>query len=276
MRFEENDDSKEDILQLWYTTIITYSRLHLTYESDRFSALAGLASQFAEILSTPYLAGLWQSDIGRGLLWACSGGHHTTPKVPSWSWASVELWEHKRGIISIGNQQSSEQNENGNRDRDPYKNDDRFYVVETTSSSSTFGKALEGSLLVGGAFISALFTEAISEDFYRFKKPHLHYQKQLLNVRGGCLSFDIGGYEKSEEVSYGDEISFLLVAATVFRDSAKKPEPRYCLALKRVHGSTYQRVGLLDLLPIQSRSERDRLIVQDWFANAPIRKVEII
>jgi hypothetical protein len=78
---------------MWRRKVHDYSTLSLTFPSDKFAALAGLAQQ--EQLAHPgatYLAGLWEDTLICDLMWFA---HHdsTLPKqkrAPSWSWAAVE------------------------------------------------------------------------------------------------------------------------------------------------------------------------------------------
>jgi hypothetical protein len=68
-----------------------YTSRSLSVESDRFPALSGVAKAVANFEGDLYIAGLWLSDIERGLLWSPVGAC-TRPaewRAPSWSWASV-------------------------------------------------------------------------------------------------------------------------------------------------------------------------------------------
>ncbi|KAK4182954.1 heterokaryon incompatibility protein-domain-containing protein [Podospora australis] len=87
---------KTQIYNAWLHVVDKYSSLHLTHESDRLPALAGLARRFSEVLEVPechYLAGHWEEDILRSLPWASVAGklkiRHKTPGIPSWSWVSM-------------------------------------------------------------------------------------------------------------------------------------------------------------------------------------------
>ena len=44
----------------WFTILEAYTRLQLTYESDKFPALSGLAREFYRQTGDEYLAGLWK------------------------------------------------------------------------------------------------------------------------------------------------------------------------------------------------------------------------
>jgi hypothetical protein len=94
----------------WFDVVEEFSRLHLTWESDRLPALTGVATVFQERLQSGYLAGLWEKDIARGLLWdvtryadlqnsRCVRRRRTPLSVPSWSWASLILGTGGFGIV---------------------------------------------------------------------------------------------------------------------------------------------------------------------------------
>jgi Heterokaryon incompatibility protein (HET) len=83
-------------LERWVEIVERYTRLQLTYESDRLLAVSGLARRLSEISvlnSADYLAGLWRQQLPAQLLWfrlAWRDPVRRSPEVaPSWSWASV-------------------------------------------------------------------------------------------------------------------------------------------------------------------------------------------
>jgi hypothetical protein len=89
----------------WEELVSEYSRLNLTYPSDIFAALAGIAKMAQQTVRAPYIAGLWYNDtIADQLLWRTRprfgnivgqgepGALQSRPKpqrAPTWSWASV-------------------------------------------------------------------------------------------------------------------------------------------------------------------------------------------
>lgn len=81
----------EEILWDYYTIVDRYCARELTYLSDKFPALSGIAQGLQPFLGD-YLAGLWRSDIVRGLWWVklAGGGPASKYRAPSWSWASVD------------------------------------------------------------------------------------------------------------------------------------------------------------------------------------------
>ncbi|KJZ69278.1 hypothetical protein HIM_11337 [Hirsutella minnesotensis 3608] len=87
---------------LWYRTVQEYSRLQLTFESDKMAALAGLTQRLESLRSDDrYMVGLWERSLLLDLLWMVwpspTPGRPRIARYPSWSWASVNsqvMWEH--------------------------------------------------------------------------------------------------------------------------------------------------------------------------------------
>jgi hypothetical protein len=92
----------KDVYLSWYQLIQDYTGRALTFEKDKLTAVAGLASKFADICKSRYVAGLWKDDIEKGLIWYANTRDSyaartlegtldqlSETKAPSWSWASV-------------------------------------------------------------------------------------------------------------------------------------------------------------------------------------------
>ncbi|KAF2658647.1 HET-domain-containing protein [Lophiostoma macrostomum CBS 122681] len=89
---------KQSLFMTWYLIVTNYSHRKLTFASDRVPAIEGIASEFSECFpDDQYLFGLWKLDLHRGLLWAAPKSAETPrdrphwDKVPSWSWASIDV-----------------------------------------------------------------------------------------------------------------------------------------------------------------------------------------
>ncbi|KAJ8106464.1 hypothetical protein OPT61_g9521 [Boeremia exigua] len=83
----------------WYGKMQTeYNCRALTYREDKLAAIAGLASAMAEVVKDKYIAGIWEKELLRGLLWSTASSRETWTQhlaflqapdkshLPSWSW----------------------------------------------------------------------------------------------------------------------------------------------------------------------------------------------
>jgi hypothetical protein len=92
--------SADELLFIWCRVIIpNYSDAKITFPTDRLPAVSALAKHFADVLCSPYLAGLWFEGLWYTLSWYRSGPQSTERLknyiAPSWSWASINagvLW----------------------------------------------------------------------------------------------------------------------------------------------------------------------------------------
>jgi len=147
--------------QAWTGIICLYSRLRLTFESDRLPALSGLASQHSERIPSlhneplhekverNYLAGHWREGLELNLLWDTFGKQEEVkrlvePCAPSWSWASIDhsftsgIWYGKHHT---------------KRFKDP-----RLQILDAyccLAGSNRFGCVSGGLLSVSAAYITA-------------------------------------------------------------------------------------------------------------------------
>jgi hypothetical protein len=79
------------LLLFWYTILKRYRTQALTFESDKFPAISGMAREIAARGNYTYKAGIWHEDAYWGLLWSTTGTARRTSQyiAPSWSWASL-------------------------------------------------------------------------------------------------------------------------------------------------------------------------------------------
>jgi len=91
--------TREDVLSRWYRIVSEFTNRRITYEDDRLPALSGIASRIHQHLGDPYIVGLWQGDMVRGLTWANRLYRKQRLKKyptnspsrlwsPTWAWAS--------------------------------------------------------------------------------------------------------------------------------------------------------------------------------------------
>ncbi|KAK1499370.1 HET domain-containing protein [Colletotrichum cuscutae] len=95
---------KEVFASYWDGLVQNYSSRSLTNPANRLPAIEGMAREFDTLLNGRlgrYLAGLWQKQLERSLLWRQGGAldiflpksQKSRPEkwvAPSWSWASVQ------------------------------------------------------------------------------------------------------------------------------------------------------------------------------------------
>ncbi len=107
---EDPSLGKEDIMKRWHQLTMQYSTKNVFDPSDGFAALAGVAVRFQQAIGCRYLAGLWEDDMIRGLLWKSRRllvGPHSHDgmrkpigvkkhagreivRAPSWSWLALQ------------------------------------------------------------------------------------------------------------------------------------------------------------------------------------------
>lgn len=79
-------------LEKWELAVRMYTRVKLTFPSDKLVAISGIAKHIYDLWDDPqvqYYAGLWSYQLEWQLLW--HGGPHVAEyRAPSWSWASVD------------------------------------------------------------------------------------------------------------------------------------------------------------------------------------------
>jgi hypothetical protein len=90
--------------RVWNAAVESFSRLTLTYQTDKLVEISAIAREMQPLMQCKYLAGLWEIDLIFQLPWSCdesgfnlgyiSGGRAQIARpdqyqAPSWSWASV-------------------------------------------------------------------------------------------------------------------------------------------------------------------------------------------
>jgi hypothetical protein len=78
----------------WCTVLESYSTALLSFESDKFVALSGVAKYLSEKGLGTYVAGLWRHNLELQLLWQTEfrrcGSLPSRYRAPSWSWAAID------------------------------------------------------------------------------------------------------------------------------------------------------------------------------------------
>ncbi|KAH8594091.1 heterokaryon incompatibility protein-domain-containing protein [Bisporella sp. PMI_857] len=124
--FDAEGKKERALYEFWYRSVVEdYSRREITFDSDRVVALGAMTAHLDKALfygmwrstGIEYLAGLWSTDILRGLLWTTAHDACTRIRAPvryvapSWSWLSVRgpvsyaeafrRWDEQRPCVQI-------------------------------------------------------------------------------------------------------------------------------------------------------------------------------
>ncbi|RSL78384.1 hypothetical protein CEP51_008241 [Fusarium floridanum] len=89
----KHSNKRPDLFQQWHGLVKEYSRLGLSFPSDKLPAISAIATRIGSALGDEYLAGIWKSRLPHDLLWDLGFTIHPRPKefrAPSWSWAAID------------------------------------------------------------------------------------------------------------------------------------------------------------------------------------------
>lgn len=95
--------SPAEIYHAWRGFVSHYASTDLTFETDRFPAIVGIARIYDGLLDDNFVSGMWEGDLVRSMLWE---PHEKARKIlsariaPSWSWASLPLRHHYPNVGS--------------------------------------------------------------------------------------------------------------------------------------------------------------------------------
>jgi hypothetical protein len=229
----------------WYFQIVKpFTHRKLSQATDTLPAISAVAEKFQAVLGDHYLAGLWNADLKRGLLWRCrhSITHPTAEyRAPSWSWASAE------GPIDYG---FITNNYN-------YTYHLKVHDVQCTRASPeiAFGEISEGWLLVSGQVWTVRLDIWPSEDgrSSRFSDDAGHFAVDGNTFETGIMEQVLPGSTSERTVVRAPRgqrqnrvsapVTLLLGAQAEFEDYTRK----YVLVLARVAAGqeVYRRIGCM-------------------------------
>lgn len=83
--------------KIWYDLVTSYTGRHLSKDSDKLPAIAGLAAVIHNISQDSYFAGHWRVELERSLFWR-TDKEVVSPeparcrdyRAPSWAWPSID------------------------------------------------------------------------------------------------------------------------------------------------------------------------------------------
>ncbi len=244
--------TKKNIYEEWYRLIGMYSKLKLTKHTDKLPAIAGIARQIQQRTGDIYLAGLWKSDLQRGLQWWCNPPSvlvkPSTPQAPSWSWAALNLLSdepsaHISGAMSLSPK--------------TYAPDDQGHGIELVNFSPNItahgclGSAL-GSITLLGFWTGAEYTLANAPPG-RFS---LSYPTPLVLKKQGSTICAAARLDVNEDIQIDSREIGCLQVGKFQQLGPKYPNADFisALLLRRVSQKTdqapaqYSRIGLAVLL----------------------------
>ena len=250
----------KDVYKDWYVTVAGYSTRTSTYLRDRLPALAGLASEMHKTIGDQYLAGLWKKDLGRGLLWRCSGDHgHRVLEgpgyiAPSWSWASVT------GPQIVVNEMLR---------MDPFYEvkPSHFEILDagiTLKGPNDFGEVTSGFIRIKGLVKEAKYSPEVSKSEYEKEYADKEERTDMLEKPRGNL------YDR-----FGERV----VGIYEFDIVGCRPSSLWCISMLQEH-RTWQRFLLLE--PTKMKENRYRRVGlatiedQTWFQTEDEKVIEII
>ncbi|KAJ4110290.1 hypothetical protein NW768_012050 [Fusarium equiseti] len=271
---------KDRLLQHWDTILVDFSKRQLSNPHDIFAALASIAAPISEALESRYLAGLWECDIIRCLLWRPGYrlnkflGSATRPlptkfapapviRAPSWSWAAIQ------GAVMpvpFGQfQRMKIKDQNGRLLTRPKQQGPDIWTADTRFGADKLHMPYCELQILGNIQEAVVLPETPSNNFTdsirrRFPKPTATFRRPVLL-----------GREKVNESSPSKDLE-PFVALGMFDFDDGTTERVWCLQLALEEGlmlrkkedGTFQRMGLFQ--PYK----------EDWFNGVKETEVRLV
>lgn len=245
-----------DPVSTWQHVIQYYTRLHLSYETDRLPAQAAIVDRTTvPRKNAQYIAGMWTDSLIEDLAWygvevtssqssRAKLGKLPRPRneayVPSWSWAStqgrVELEEFKpRANLLVG-------------------------LTYTPNGPTSLGGVLYAPLhLKGPVFVTSI--TKLTEDYYHPASSHFGGMNMSLNMPDSYYS--------------SDRFKRPTVPITVLIIGKLEWVTRLVGLVLYKSGDDWERIGLT-FIDCQSDGNNDSQRLQDFSASLPVEEVTII
>lgn len=264
---QECSRHKTEVLRLWYSLVQQYSSRDLWDPADIFAALSGIAQFTERSLQTAYLAGIWESDMIRGLLWQPRNLHSASlfkslvrptvtntlwgkragdplVRAPSWSWAAPQ------GPITYGSSFVARYDAvflDASRWRiRPADPSGRWSPKANTFHAADFDMSSCTICIVGkpkAVLCSKASPREIPSNFRRFVTRKRHV---LLTVKEGPIAGDVVGIGLYDIVEEEDEEAWCL--QVVDQRGVKSRHAIDGLLLRRCGEATFARVGTFRIL----------------------------
>ncbi|EEU41672.1 uncharacterized protein NECHADRAFT_97740 [Fusarium vanettenii 77-13-4] len=280
---DKDMSSKRDrLLQFWDGVLIDFSKRQLSNPHDIFAATASIAEPVSRAIGSRYLAGLWECDLVRCLLWRPGYlvsspffGSATRPRptrfapapvirAPSWSWASIQGGIYPLSKQTLQGKIKQYQGEDFFKAKPKLRNPDRW-TTDTHCDANILHMPSCELQLVGRIQEAFIITKTPADDFVdtlrRQKKPGpgMLRQKTLL------------GRKELKEGAFSSDLA-LFVALGAFDLAEESVQEVWCLQLTAEEGlmlrkgdnGRFQRLGLFQLYKM------------DWFGNLGDSEVVLV
>jgi hypothetical protein len=241
-------DLKKGLVENWYTDIVkNYCGRRLTRETDRLPAISSVAKLFNSRLGSKYIAGLFETEIVRGLLWAIkkpsSNGSHKSNIAPSFSWASRA--EFSLAWLSPPSY---------------FQGFKLYHSKVTHCSDDEYGAIQEASISLFGLSVKVTLDVSLSKD--ELYNDH-GITKENLYIKHGMSwnGFNPNGLirNRSDHQSEGSawlddrestsqDITFLKLYSEAPEGPHRGPFVGLLLVPDQCHEDTYRRIGVAELV----------------------------
>ncbi|MCJ1290148.1 hypothetical protein MMC34_001684 [Xylographa carneopallida] len=235
---------------VWDRVVTAYASGALSHSTDKLVAISGIARELQPLMKSRYLAGLWEVQLPRQLLWVAarlpparnkpnSLGHSPMPyRAPSWSWASTDgqlktviQWDWR-----------------GERHQRDFLIDVLAAHVTPAAHNDAMGQVVSGSLLIRGRLLEACLVEKETMESYG---PLVSYQL----VMGGHTLAHVSVFEDIQKALPADDgarkqvfCAPVSVSVSLPRSTLDKRTLVYGLLVERLasdaEDDTFRRVGV--------------------------------
>ncbi|UPK99730.1 hypothetical protein LCI18_010665 [Fusarium solani-melongenae] len=279
---EDLSSKRDQLLQFWDSILVDFSKRQLSNPHDIFAATASMAEPISRAIGSRYLAGLWECDLVRCLLWRPGYlvnhpffGSATRPRptrfapapvirAPSWSWAAIQGGIYPLSKQTLQRRIKEYQGEDFFKAEPKLRNPDRWTIDTHCDANILHMPSCELQLL-GRIQEAVIVTKTPPDDFVdtlrkqKMPGPGMLRQKTLLGrkeLREGAFSSDLA----------------LFVALGAFDLAEESVQEVWCLYLTVEEGlmlrkgddGRFRRLGLFQLYKM------------DWFDNVGDSEVRLL
>lgn len=163
---------RKRVVEAWQSAVSSYSRLKLSYTTDMFPAISGIARNIAHATGEQYVAGLWKDWLVLDLVWRTPDPRTMERpdiwRAPTFSWASVTAKKDVDGagvsyafmeILGKGVGERDVPTQAGGSGGMAWKTTQHVEVVETQptllSPSDSLGQVTAGYIVLSGFLVQA-------------------------------------------------------------------------------------------------------------------------